>query len=774
MPAELLQKPSLTHNEVRERLRYRAMTSLFLKHALEVSGDRWGHSVACSMRGWMGLAVCDTTVTQTIGVIGIKVSIYVVIPLKYLGICNPKENGDPEQPKTNILGIIFYIRTMTINRDDSSSSCGEIDPYHIDGLHGTLAPLSCQEHYDTRSGDNLVFDDNLVGRGAELEMLQGVYYGAHDKADANSTCGSINNVVFIGGYSGVGKSSLIRHFVDGIKQSADAGPILYGEGKFQSNYSQSGNMNVPFSAFHDLLACLVSELESAGLAGEVRAAICSSEDLSGGSDGGRVLKKTWPLLSGLLGADDDLRSSTNSDTDDAEATLEAQNRLSTDVSSTITMTAVKEYTLSFLTLICESIKTGTQLNDNSNDTQKPSALNQRQHRLVIFFLDDLQWADSPSLELLQHLLSDVSPIMENIMFLCAYRSNEVDDNHSLMRIIREVTTLKVGVENHDSTPDGKRMNDTNIDSYYGRNNNNSIPQNIELHPLSPVIIQQFLANTLSKDPSDVTKLSQVIYKKTMGNIFYVRQAVEELVRKNALYYDNICFEWMFAESSSDLLEEYISDDVVDSVKGKIGMLDEMLRQVLIVMGYIPNALDVNVLNQLLQSIGKEVAYDELILLLNLGVDEGMLLLSSESGLYIFAHDKIRQASRESIGNEERDEMLLELAEFLLDMYDDNDETNTEWCLYLAVSYLNSFEPGSKTDALDLAKLNLKVAACARKRGDMDREYLLLSHSLKCLHSASKVWGEYNLTLEIYNRLINSTEVLGKNVLIYIGSHLLIL
>ena len=42
----------------------------------------------------MGLAVCDTTVTQTIGVIGIKVSIYVVIPLKYLGICNPKENGD--------------------------------------------------------------------------------------------------------------------------------------------------------------------------------------------------------------------------------------------------------------------------------------------------------------------------------------------------------------------------------------------------------------------------------------------------------------------------------------------------------------------------------------------------------------------------------------------------------------------------------------------------------------------------------------------------------
>ena len=648
--------------------------------------------------------------------------------------------------------------TTNNNADDNSSS-SEMDPYHIEGLHGTLAPVSCQEHYDTRSDADLVFDDSLVGRSAELEMLQSVYYGEHGKADADSTGGSSSKVVFIGGYSGVGKSSLVRHFVREIQQRSDAGPILYGEGKFQSNHS------VPFSAFHDMIARLVSELESAGLTKEVRAAIKSSEDF-GGSEGGRVLLKTWPGLAGLLDADDKHRNTVKSRTDD-------EGRLSSDVGLAITMNAIKEYTLSFLTLICDNIDTVNQINGDSDNAETMSAPKQRTYPLMILFLDDLQWADSPSLELLQHLLSEKSPLMNKLMFLCAYRSNEVDEHHSLMRVIREVTMLKIGVENHHNSAAGKLINDANYDSNNDHRDTDNNPYKMELYPLSPATIQQFLAQTLSKDPSDVTNLSQVIYKKTMGNIFYVRQAVEELVRKNALYYDNICFEWMFADSSSDLLEEYISDDVVDSVIGKIAILDEMLRQILIVMGYIPNTLEIRVLRQLLQSTGREVTDDELIRLLNLGVDEGMLLLSSESGLYIFAHDKIRQASTESIGDEERDEMLLQLADVLLDMYEDA-ETATEWCIFLAVNYLNSFEPGSKTDALELARLNLKVAACARKRGDMEKEYWLLGHSLKCLHSANKVWNEYELTLDIYNRLINAAEVLGEYEHLSIFSFVLII
>jgi hypothetical protein len=238
--------------------------------------------------------------------------------------------------------------------------------------------------------------------------------------------------------------------------------------------------------------------------------------------------------------------------------------------------------------------------------------------------------------------------------------------------------------------------------------------------------------------------------------------MEELVRKNALYYDMMCFEWLFTDSRDvELLGEYISDDVVSSVRGKIAMLGDEMQRVLIVMGYIPNnALEIDVLRKLLESTGMEISSDALVKVLNSGVAEGMLLLSSESGHYIFAHDKIRQASKECIEGEARDEMLFQLANVLLTMHKD-DESDSEWCIYVAVDYLNSFEPGVKTDPLELARLNLKVAKCARKKGAPDKEYGLLVNGSKCLKAAEKVWLEYELTLKIYNKLIESTKILGK-------------
>jgi predicted ATPase len=163
----------------------------------------------------------------------------------------------------------------------------------------------------------------------------------------------------------------------------------------------------------------------------------------------------------------------------------------------------------------------------------------------------------------------------------------------------------------------------------------------------------------------------------MGNIFFVMQAMEELVRKNALYYDVMCFSWTFADSSSsrtcrrkELLANYISEDVVQSVKGKIlGHLSPELQRVLIVMAYIPhNALEVSVLRRLLQETGMEFTEDELIRVLDVGVREGMLLRSSENTTFVFAHDRIRQASKECIEGDDRDALLLRLAHVLLTLH----------------------------------------------------------------------------------------------------------
>src|ERR1700731_2834287 len=55
---------------------------------------------------------------------------------------------------------------------------------------------------------------------------------------------------------------------------------------------------------------------------------------------------------------------------------------------------------------------------------------QREHPLALF-LDDLQWLDAATLDLLEDLLT--RPDVRHLMLIGAFRDNEVDASHPLMR-----------------------------------------------------------------------------------------------------------------------------------------------------------------------------------------------------------------------------------------------------------------------------------------------------------------------------------------------------
>ena len=57
-----------------------------------------------------------------------------------------------------------------------------------------------------------------------------------------------------------------------------------------------------------------------------------------------------------------------------------------------------------------------------------------------------------------------------------------------------------------------------------------------------------------------------------------------------LFYDVMSFEWRFVASKVDLAS-YISSDVLETLKGKIKELSVDLQHLLIIMAYVPNTLD---------------------------------------------------------------------------------------------------------------------------------------------------------------------------------------
>ena len=64
-----------------------------------------------------------------------------------------------------------------------------------------------------------------------------------------------------------------------------------------------------------------------------------------------------------------------------------------------------------------------------------SALARPEHPLALF-LDDLQWLDAATLELLENLAADQD--VRHILLVGAYRDNEVGPAHPLMRTIEKI------------------------------------------------------------------------------------------------------------------------------------------------------------------------------------------------------------------------------------------------------------------------------------------------------------------------------------------------
>ncbi len=113
-----------------------------------------------------------------------------------------------------------------------------------------------------------------------------------------------------------------------------------------------------------------------------------------------------------------------------------------------------------------------------------------EHPLALF-LDDLQWLDTATLELLERLITD--PDVRHVLLIGAYRDNEVSSSHPLMRTLAAIRDA------------GAR------------------PQEIVLAPLGLDDVERLVADALHCGPNSAGPLALLVYEKTGGNPFFAIQ-----------------------------------------------------------------------------------------------------------------------------------------------------------------------------------------------------------------------------------------------------------
>src|SRR5216684_625340 len=160
-----------------------------------------------------------------------------------------------------------------------------------------------------------------------------------------------------------------------------------------------------------------------------------------------------------------------------------------------------------------------------------------EHPLALF-LDDLQWLDAATLDVLEDLLTQ--PDVHHLMLIGAYRDNEVHSAHPLMRKLEAIRQA------------GGKV------------------QEIVLAPLASEDLGRLIADSLHCDQEDAAPLAQLIQEKTAGNPFFAIQFISALAEEELLKFDSREARWSW--DLNRLYAKGYTDNAVDLMVGKLNRL----------------------------------------------------------------------------------------------------------------------------------------------------------------------------------------------------------
>lgn len=295
---------------------------------------------------------------------------------------------------------------------------------------------------------------------------------------------------------------------------------------------------------------------------------------------------------------------------------------------------------------------------------------------LFLILDDLQWADSATLEWLEVALEELS----YFVVIGAYRDNEVPAHHPFARSLH-------------------RLADKGIE-----------PQEIVLSELGPESVLQMVSDSMPVE--EVDQISETIFQKTGGNAFYVTEYLKQLQKEKIIYFDAQTSHWV-----SDLkkLEQLpVSENVVEFLSARIISFSDQVQRLLKIASCIGNRFEASLLRRLYQ---EDEAFDRAI---RTALEEGWIRKEesaalSESVYYLFTHDRIQQAVWSLLQQDEKERLHLLIGQTLLELYQPLEQER----LYECVNHLNAafLLLGEEDERRALAELNFSAASEAKFSGD---------------------------------------------------------
>ncbi|MEM9924163.1 MAG: ATP-binding sensor histidine kinase [Cyanobacteria bacterium P01_D01_bin.50] len=515
-------------------------------------------------------------------------------------------------------------------------------------------------------------------------------------------------LMLVSGYSGIGKSSVVYEVNKSITQK---------RGYFTSGKFDQFKRNIPYASLIQAFSGLMQQLLTEST---TQLQQWHSKILTAVGTNGQVIIDVIPEVELIIGKQAEVPQLGG---------IEAQNRFNRVFSEFINVFAQKE------------------------------------HPLVIF-LDDLQWADSATLKLMQLLSADSE--CKYLLLIGAYRDNEVSPTHPLIQTLE-------GIEK-----------------------NNAIVHNIVLQPLEIADVTQLIAETLNDNTERVNTLAELICNKTGSNPFFITQLLQAVYQENLFKFNLNPFSSLINKEKNQGMWNWdieeiqaigITDkSVVELVANRIQKLPESTQIILQLAACIGDKFTLNVLSIVNQKSPIATAKE-----LDAALQAGLILPLSEAykiplvfdenseqnvkGInnlkfsprnlkssiakvtYRFLHDRVQQAAYSFIPESEKQTTHLKIGKLLLK------ETSSELLSENILDIVNQLNFGvdlltDKDEKYELAKLNLMAGKKAKNSTAYEAalKYLNIGVGLLAIDS----WqSNYDITFDLYLELAEN-EFLNSN------------
>ncbi|UKP00328.1 trifunctional serine/threonine-protein kinase/ATP-binding protein/sensor histidine kinase [Nostoc sp. UHCC 0870] len=483
-------------------------------------------------------------------------------------------------------------------------------------------------------------------------------------------------MMLVAGYSGIGKSTLVQEIYK---------PITERRGYFIAGKFDQFQKNIPYSAvvkaFQSLIRQLLTESES-------QLQTWKNKILTALGVNGQVIIDVIPELELIINQQPPVQEL---------AAAESQNRFNLVFQN-------------FIRVFC-----------------------QKEHPLVIF-LDDLQWADSATLKLIDLIMRDEE--LGYLFLIGAYRDNEVDINHPAIITIE------------------------------GLKKSGFLIEEITLEPLILEHITQLISESLYSDIISVEPLAKLVQSKTGGNPFFVSQFLKTLYQENLLVFDlqNLIWQWDITQ----IEEMGITDNVVDLMIGKLKRLSPKTQHILQLSACVGNSFDLNTLAIISEKPTHETFRDILP-----ATEEGLIIPTSDLEIteldlihspliiinYRFLHDRVQQAAYALIDEDNKKNIHLQIGQLLLHNLVTSELVNR---IFEVVDHLNLSREllVNNIEKIELTKLNLSAGKKAKEANAYSAALQYLIAGMEVL--PGDIWQEhYDLAFNLHLERSEVEYLLGN-------------